>query len=236
MHHADLGNCQNYQFENSAWRRRIPKICGGSCWARTTAGKAACGSWPSGFGVRVPWAWKISRQRKRTRQMERIKQRHRPRSRITAEVQGKLGRLVKQQPRRDAGRAATTTVSEGAPADQPSASHRRDGGDGVEKMRLRCCPASGRVSVCECRGWSSAGASRQAIHKVEEADPRATSKLPHCRQRIVLPLDFPSIEPTVNGSFARMPRFVRASGPWFPVRCGRPRAGLVRKTRRTAKT
>jgi transposase len=50
------------------------------------------------FGVSVPWAWKISRQRKRTGQMERIEQRHGPRSRLTAEVQGKIGRLVKQQP------------------------------------------------------------------------------------------------------------------------------------------
>jgi transposase len=50
------------------------------------------------FGVSVPWAWKISRQRKRTGQMERIEQRHGPRSRITAEVQGKIRRLVKQQP------------------------------------------------------------------------------------------------------------------------------------------
>ena len=50
------------------------------------------------FGVSVPWAWKISRQRKRTGQMERIEQRHGPRSRITAEVQGKIRRLIKQQP------------------------------------------------------------------------------------------------------------------------------------------
>ena len=50
------------------------------------------------FGVSVPWAWKISRQRKRTGQMERMAQRHGPRSRITTEVQGKICRLVKQQP------------------------------------------------------------------------------------------------------------------------------------------
>jgi transposase len=50
------------------------------------------------FGVSVPWAWKVSRQRKQTGQMERIEQRHGPRSRITAEVQGNLRRLVKQQP------------------------------------------------------------------------------------------------------------------------------------------
>ena len=50
------------------------------------------------FGVSVPWAWKVSRQRKRTGQMERIEQRHGPRSRITAEVQASLRQLVRQQP------------------------------------------------------------------------------------------------------------------------------------------
>jgi transposase len=50
------------------------------------------------FGVSVPWAWKISRQRKRTGQMERVEQRHGPRSRITAEVQARLRGLVGQQP------------------------------------------------------------------------------------------------------------------------------------------
>jgi transposase len=50
------------------------------------------------FGVSVPWAWKISRQRKRTGQMERVEQRHGPRSRMTAEVQARLRGLVRQQP------------------------------------------------------------------------------------------------------------------------------------------
>ena len=50
------------------------------------------------FGVSVPWAWKISRQRKRTGQMERIEQRHGPPSRITATVQANLHGLVRQQP------------------------------------------------------------------------------------------------------------------------------------------
>ena len=50
------------------------------------------------FGVSVPWAWKISRQRRRTGQMERVEQRHGPRSRITAEVQASLRGLVRQQP------------------------------------------------------------------------------------------------------------------------------------------
>jgi transposase len=50
------------------------------------------------FGVSVPWAWKISRQRRRTGQMERAEQRHGPPSRITAEVQATLRGLVRQQP------------------------------------------------------------------------------------------------------------------------------------------
>jgi len=50
------------------------------------------------FGVSVPWAWKISRQRKRTGRMERVEQRHGPRSRLTAEVQARLRGLVRQQP------------------------------------------------------------------------------------------------------------------------------------------
>jgi len=50
------------------------------------------------FGVSVPWAWKISRQRRRTGQMERIDQRHGPRSRMTAAVQASLRGLVRQQP------------------------------------------------------------------------------------------------------------------------------------------
>jgi transposase len=50
------------------------------------------------FGVSVPWAWKISRQRRRTGQMERVEQRHGPRRRITAAVQMSLRGLVRQQP------------------------------------------------------------------------------------------------------------------------------------------
>lgn len=50
------------------------------------------------FGVSVPWAWKISRQRKRTGQMERVEQRHGPCSRMTPAVQASLRGLVRQQP------------------------------------------------------------------------------------------------------------------------------------------
>ena len=50
------------------------------------------------FGVSVPWAWKISRQRRRSGQMERVEQRHGPASRMTAAVQASLRRLVRQQP------------------------------------------------------------------------------------------------------------------------------------------
>ena len=50
------------------------------------------------FGVSVPWAWKVSRQRRRSGQMERVEQRHGPRSRMTATVQASLRGLVRQQP------------------------------------------------------------------------------------------------------------------------------------------
>lgn len=50
------------------------------------------------FGVSVPWAWKISRQRRRTGRMERVEQRHGPPSRMTAAVQASLRGLVRQQP------------------------------------------------------------------------------------------------------------------------------------------
>lgn len=50
------------------------------------------------FGVSVPWAWKISRQRRQTGRMERVEQRHGPPSRMTAAVQASLRALVRQQP------------------------------------------------------------------------------------------------------------------------------------------
>jgi transposase len=50
------------------------------------------------FGVSVPWAWKISGQRRRSGQMERVEQRHGPPSRMTAGVQASLRGLVRQQP------------------------------------------------------------------------------------------------------------------------------------------
>src|SRR5271157_2866448 len=50
------------------------------------------------FGVSVPYAWKISGQRRRSGQMERVEQRHGPRSRIGPEVQARLRGLLRQQP------------------------------------------------------------------------------------------------------------------------------------------
>ena len=50
------------------------------------------------FGVSSPWAWKISSQRKRTGQMERVEQRHGPESRVTAGVEQQLRSWVRQQP------------------------------------------------------------------------------------------------------------------------------------------
>ena len=52
------------------------------------------------FGVSVPWAWKISSQRRRTGQMERVEQRHGAPSRVTAAVEERLRSLVREQPDR----------------------------------------------------------------------------------------------------------------------------------------
>src|SRR3972149_1587385 len=52
------------------------------------------------FAVSVPWAWKISSQRRRTGQMERLEQRHGSPSRATAEVEARLRRLLREQPDR----------------------------------------------------------------------------------------------------------------------------------------
>ena len=50
------------------------------------------------FGVSAPYAWKISSQRRRSGQMERVEQRHGPRSRISSQVQTRLRGLLRQQP------------------------------------------------------------------------------------------------------------------------------------------
>jgi transposase len=50
------------------------------------------------FGVSAPYAWKISSQRRRSGQMERVEQRHGPRSRISPQVQARLRSRLRQQP------------------------------------------------------------------------------------------------------------------------------------------
>jgi len=50
------------------------------------------------FGVSAPYAWKISSQRRRSGQMERVEQQHGPRSRMGPEVQARLRGLLRQQP------------------------------------------------------------------------------------------------------------------------------------------
>jgi len=50
------------------------------------------------FGVSSPYAWKISAQRKRTGQVERVEQRHGPESRVRGRVQQQLRTWVRQQP------------------------------------------------------------------------------------------------------------------------------------------
>lgn len=50
------------------------------------------------FGVSSPYAWKISAQRKRTGQVERVEQRHGPESKVTGAVEQQLRTWVRQQP------------------------------------------------------------------------------------------------------------------------------------------
>ena len=50
------------------------------------------------FGVSSPYAWKISVQRKRTGQVERVEQRHGPESKVTGAVAQQLRTWVRQQP------------------------------------------------------------------------------------------------------------------------------------------
>ena len=50
------------------------------------------------FGVSGPWAWKISAQRKRTGQVERVEQRHGPRSKVTGAVGEQLRSWIGEQP------------------------------------------------------------------------------------------------------------------------------------------
>jgi len=52
------------------------------------------------FCVSYAYARKISWQRRRTGQVERVEQRHGPPSRATAEVEGRLRRLLREQPDR----------------------------------------------------------------------------------------------------------------------------------------
>ena len=50
------------------------------------------------FTVSVPWAWKISAQRKRSGQMERVEQRRGGGRKVTAEVEQRLRGWVQAQP------------------------------------------------------------------------------------------------------------------------------------------
>ena len=50
------------------------------------------------FSVSLPWAWKISAQRKHSGQMERIEQRRGSRRKVTPEVEQRLGGWIEAQP------------------------------------------------------------------------------------------------------------------------------------------
>ena len=50
------------------------------------------------FGVSSPYAWKISAQRKRTGQVERVEQRHGPESKVTRAVEQQVRTWVRKHP------------------------------------------------------------------------------------------------------------------------------------------
>src|SRR4030067_768197 len=50
------------------------------------------------FGVSTRGAWKIAAQRRRTGQVERVEQRHGPRSKVTGAVGEQLGSWIGEQP------------------------------------------------------------------------------------------------------------------------------------------
>jgi transposase len=50
------------------------------------------------FGVSSPYAWKISAQRKRSGQVERVEQRHGPESKVTEVVEQQVRSWIRHQP------------------------------------------------------------------------------------------------------------------------------------------
>jgi len=61
-------------------------------------GEGSLGALAKRFSVSVPWAWKISAQRKRSGRMERVEQRRGVRRKVTAEVEQQLRVWVQKQP------------------------------------------------------------------------------------------------------------------------------------------
>jgi transposase len=61
-------------------------------------GEGTLGQLAERFSVSVPWAWKISAQRKRSGQMERVEQRRGGGRKVTLEVQERLRGWVQAQP------------------------------------------------------------------------------------------------------------------------------------------
>ncbi len=64
------------------------------------AGKGSMRELAESFGVSLGWVEKISRQRRRTGQMERVEQRHGPVSRVTGAIEASLGEQVRRAPDR----------------------------------------------------------------------------------------------------------------------------------------
>ncbi len=61
-------------------------------------GEGSLGALAKRFSVSVPWAWKISAQRKRSGRMERVEQRRGVRRKVTVEVEQQLRVWVQKQP------------------------------------------------------------------------------------------------------------------------------------------
>ena len=73
-------------------------ICGAKLLQAHDRGEGTLEQLAERFSVSVPWAWKISAQRKRTGQMERVEQRRGTVGKVTAEVEQRLRGWVAAQP------------------------------------------------------------------------------------------------------------------------------------------
>jgi len=97
------------------------------------------------FRVSVPWAWKISCQRRRTRRMERVErveQRHGPRSPRDGSGTGNSARTGAAGARPDAGGVTTTSVGERAGQGKQAASLARAPEHGAAAEKSHSTPTN----------------------------------------------------------------------------------------------